>query len=107
MDCKTVRKNINNFIEDNLEERELQDFIDHISHCTDCKEELSIQFLVTEGLSELESSSSFDIQGKLEEKLNHGYRISRLRHRMKVFMYICEVLVLIAVIVMVIILILK
>lgn len=107
MDCKKTKANISKFIEDSLEGRELREFIDHIGHCEDCKEELSIQFLVTEGLSRLENSSSFDIQGRLNEKLKRGDRIAKARQSINLFMYGCELLVFIAVIVMAVILILR
>lgn len=107
MDCRQTRKLITPFIEDKLKERELKDFIDHIGQCPECKEELSIQFLVTEGLSQLEESSSFDIQGRLEEKLKKGRRSFLAGKRMIWLMYLCEIAAILAVTIMVAILIFK
>ena len=65
MTCKDVEKLIPIFIKDELNYRELEQFIDHIENCPDCKEEMSIQFLVTEGMVRLEDGSAFDLNLEL------------------------------------------
>ena len=49
MTCKETEKMIPLFLKDELETEELREFMEHIESCEDCKEELTIQFLVTEG----------------------------------------------------------
>lgn len=66
MTCKDVEKLIPIFIKDELNYRELEQFIDHIETCPDCKEEMSIQFLVTEGMVRLEDGSAFDLNWELK-----------------------------------------
>ena len=65
MTCKDVEKLIPIFIKDELTYRELEQFIDHIENCPNCKEEMSIQFLVTEGMVRLEDGSAFDLNLEL------------------------------------------
>ena len=65
MTCKDVEKLIPIFIKDELNYRELEQFIDHIENCPECKEEMSIQFLVTEGMVRLEDGSAFDLNLEL------------------------------------------
>lgn len=69
MECKEVQRKIKNFIEDDLESREMLTYIEHIRNCPDCKEELSIEFLVVTGLQRLDSAESFDLQNELEDKI--------------------------------------
>ncbi len=65
MECKTVQKQIPLFLKDQLDEEEILDFVDHIESCHDCNEELTIQFLTTEGLNRLEEGGDFDLNHEL------------------------------------------
>lgn len=65
MTCKDAEKLIPIFINNELNYRELEQFIDHIEDCPDCKEEMSIQFLITEGMVRLEDGSAFDLNWEL------------------------------------------
>ena len=49
MNCKEFEKNIPDFIAGKLDFQTLQEFGEHMRECPGCKEELVIQFLVTEG----------------------------------------------------------
>ncbi len=69
MDCKEAEKRIPPFLQDELDGAELEEFIDHVENCPECKEELSIQFLVTEGLERLEDGNNFNLQKELVMKL--------------------------------------
>ena len=59
MNCKEFEKNIPDFIAGKLDFQTLQEFGEHMRECPGCKEELVIQFLVTEGMQRLEA------QGKI------------------------------------------
>ena len=48
MNCKEFEKNIPEFIAGKLDFLTLQEFGEHMQECPGCKEELVIQFLVTE-----------------------------------------------------------
>ena len=75
MDCKQVEKMIPQFLDDDLTTEELREFMEHIENCTDCKEELTIEFLVSEGLVRLENGAVFDLQKELSE-MHCGCRTS-------------------------------
>ena len=53
MNCKEFEKNIPEFIAGKLDFLTLQEFGEHMRECPGCKEELVIQFLVTEGMQRL------------------------------------------------------
>lgn len=69
MNCKKVTKLIPAFIQDELPVRELEMFLEHVDECPECKEELTIQLLVREGLSSLEAGDDFDIKQEIEQKM--------------------------------------
>lgn len=107
MNCKETRKNINRFIEDELEGRPLQDFMRHVTDCEECREELAIQYLVSEGIQHLEKGSTFDLQGQLEKKMESAGKRIRARKRVIAFMYLIEAVAILAVILMTVLVILK
>ncbi len=61
MDCKEVQKNIAAFLNGELQGKDAERFLNHIENCEECKEELSIQYLVREGTARLEGGGSFDL----------------------------------------------
>ena len=78
MDCKDEVKMIPVFLQDELDIKVLHQFIEHIDGCPECMEELSIQFLVAEGLERLEAGNNFNLQKALTT------RLSDARHQIKV-----------------------
>ena len=70
LNCKQTEKLINHFIGDNMENRTKWQFLDHVESCPLCKEELSIQFLVTKGMQRLENGDTFDLNRELRSKIN-------------------------------------
>ena len=74
MNCKEFEKNIPDFISGKLDFLTLQEFGEHMEKCPGCKEELVIQFLVTEGMQRLEDGDAFDLQKELEVRLLEARR---------------------------------
>ena len=74
MNCKEFEKNIPDFISGKLDFLALQEFGEHMEKCPGCKEELVIQFLVTEGMQRLEDGDAFDLQKELEVRLLEAKR---------------------------------
>ena len=93
MDCKQVEKMIPQFLDDDLTTEELREFMEHIENCTDCKEELTIEFLVSEGLVRLENGTVFDLQKELSERIATAERHLHWRENVHMFLYILEGLV--------------
>lgn len=84
MNCKEAEKTIPSFLNDELDGDDLADFLEHIEECPECKEELSIQFLVSEGLEQLERGNNFNLQEALLETLDSAddkIRMNRLLRR--------------------------
>ncbi|MDE6739955.1 MAG: zf-HC2 domain-containing protein [Lachnospiraceae bacterium] len=88
MNCKEAEKKIPSFLQDDLDGSKLEEFVEHVENCSECKEELSIQFLVTEGLERLEEGNNFNLQEELLMKLvGAEHRINV--HRMLWYILLC------------------
>lgn len=72
--CKEFEKLIPGFIARKLDYPTLNGFYDHWEQCDECKEELSIQFLVREGMQRLEKGDAFDLQSELNQRLEEARR---------------------------------
>lgn len=81
MDCKEFEKKIPLFLQNSLDYDTVEQFQEHMSTCKACKEELSIQFLVTEGIKHLEKGDNFDLDGEFRSRID----ASRRSHRRKGF----------------------
>ena len=60
----------------------MKKFSEHMEQCENCKEELVIQFLVTEGVQRLEDGSAFDLQRELDQRMNETKRKIRVHGKM-------------------------
>ena len=78
MTCKRVEHLVPSFLNDELDVDELRDFLAHVKTCEMCREELTIDFLVKEGLLRLEEGSVFDLNREL------GARMGMAEHKLKV-----------------------
>lgn len=87
MTCKEAEKLIPLFLKDDLDTEELRDFLEHTEHCGECKEELTIQYLVSEGLSRLEQGSVFDLNRELKARIDGAEHVLRRRERWQGILY--------------------
>lgn len=72
---------------DDLDTEELRDFIEHIESCDACKEELTIEFLVDEGVKRLETGNVFDLNKELNLRVEEANKDLRLREGMQWLYY--------------------
>ena len=106
MTCKDVEKLIPIFIKDELNYRELEQFIDHIESCPSCKEEMSIQFLVTEGMARLEDGSAFDLNQELRNLMDISKSRIRVHKGMQYLGIGIEIVALIAILAVIVVILL-
>ena len=69
MNCKETEKMIPSFLGKQLSCRELNQFLLHVEECSDCMEDLTIQYLVMIGSSLIEEGKSFHLKKALNELL--------------------------------------
>lgn len=77
MDCKEFVKEIPDFIDRKQNYFKLRDFCGHMDTCLECREELVIQFLVTEGMLRLEDGDTFDLQRELDARMEEAKKAIR------------------------------
>ena len=65
LNCKDCEKLIPDFLADKLDSVTAEKFIAHIEQCQECMEEVSIQFLITEGMNRLEQGNTFELAKEL------------------------------------------
>ena len=82
INCKTFEKLIPDFLADRLDNDMAEAFIAHLEGCENCREELSIQYLVYAGLPKLETGETFNLNNelisKIESERNHVIRRKKL-----------------------------
>lgn len=68
MTCKQVENLVMPYIQGKLADEKLEDFLDHLENCPNCKDELETYYIVDVGLKQLDSDSTiYDIKGNLEQ----------------------------------------
>lgn len=72
MNCRECQKRISDYLDDKIDRKELESFINHVHSCTDCYEELEIMFTLTVGLIQLEEEeiNSYNFKLALRDKLD-------------------------------------
>ena len=55
MDCLECKKKIIPYLDYELDDEELNDFVNHIESCKSCREDLEVYYLVTEGVGLLDN----------------------------------------------------
>ena len=82
MTCKEVEKIIPSFIDRTLDEDRLEELMEHMDTCEICKEEFSIQLLVSEGMERLESGSSFNLSHSVKRRMEMGRNQLRTKEKL-------------------------
>ena len=74
MDCKTAQQKITPYIERQLNDRETEEFIEHVRGCKACSEELEVYFTIYYALTQLakEESDTYNIKELLEKNLKQA-----------------------------------
>ncbi|SFC36456.1 anti-sigma factor family protein [Butyrivibrio sp. YAB3001] len=93
MTCKNADKIITQFLDDDLNNQELGDFLNHIDNCPECKEELTIQFLVKVGMKRLEDGNNFNLKYELDNMLGDARKRLNMRRYLFFASLILEFLV--------------
>ena len=69
MKCKDFEKKIPTFIDSTIEYTELKEFVDHVDKCAECREELDIQLLVSEGIARLNDGGALDLRYEVDKRM--------------------------------------
>ncbi len=64
----------------------------HMEECENCREELSIQFLVNVGLINLEAGNTFDLQEELNMAMEEAHKKVQLYHFLQQSLFVLELI---------------
>ena len=95
MNCKQFQKYIPQFIADELNIKETEGFLSHVSACKECAEELETMHLLQVGLLQLDSDEredSYNFKGLLRDKLAMAEKRCVKAHRAKKIRYAIVIL---------------
>ena len=81
MDCREFEKWIPDFIGRKMDYLTLKAFRKHMRECKNCKEELTIKFLIDEGLVRLEEGNTFDLNLELRKRIYEAEKKIRRHDR--------------------------
>ena len=80
MDCKDEEKMIPVFLQDELDIKVLNQFIEHIDECPECMDVLCFVFVGADGLERLEAGNNFNLQKALTTRLSDARYQIKIRH---------------------------
>lgn len=75
MDCKRAQSMVTPYILKKLNDKELEEFLEHVANCRECYEELEIYFTVHYTLQRLddeEGSTVYDVENALQNSLEES-----------------------------------
>lgn len=98
MDCREFQNLIPVFMENKMNRRQAEEFFEHMDSCAECKEELRIQYLISEGMARLEDGKNFDLNNDLDSKIEKTRKGLKNRLITNLVIYGLEVIGILAVI---------
>lgn len=90
-DCKQIEKEVPLYLQQKLTVKDTKAFIEHIQNCPTCKEELTIQYMVSEGLTKAETDNEYNLLKGLEQKLEASLQMIK-KYRVTLFFVILFVI---------------
>lgn len=103
MNCNEARRLITPFVNRELSDREMEQFLSHIENCSECRDELDIYFTVYRALDFLDSGvhHEFNLKKMMEDDIRTAklgiFRRKIIRMMRLCIMIVAEVLLLISV----------
>lgn len=88
MDCKEAQGCIHLFLKDELDRETEFRLVEHIRSCSECKEELTVEYLLAEGISRLENAENIDVQSELDDRLNRTITRRKVYKQLKAGLFL-------------------
>lgn len=100
MNCREAERLVIPYIEDELSDEELQEFLEHMENCPDCREELEIYYTANVGIRQLDSETdNYNIKGALEATVEQSRQRLQLKRLVKIAKYAAATLTMMALII--------
>ena len=88
MNCKETQRCMRQFLEDELDADTAREFIMHVRSCKECMDELTIEYLISGGMQELENTDDIDVQMELEKRLVVANQMKAHRSQLKAGLFV-------------------
>lgn len=88
MDCKETQRYMRQFLENELDADTAREFILHVRSCKECMDELTIEYLISGGMQELENTDDIDVQMELEKRLVSVNQVKAHRSQLKAGLFV-------------------
>lgn len=93
MDCITFNKEIDAFLNDRLDDEELNEFLNHLKSCSGCCEELEINYIVHEAMIRLgKNDSGFNLASAYRHELKNSQEYMEMRKRLMLVSFVFRTL---------------
>ncbi len=97
MTCKEAEQMVMPYINDELTDKELSSFLEHIGTCASCYEELEIYYTLYAGLAQLDSDSdNFDMHNLLPDALHASQMHIRGKKILNIYYVLSQTLAMLA-----------
>lgn len=100
MKCMEVEKEIPLFLENKLQGKEIREFVEHIEGCKECREELSVHFLASEGIDIIEEGESFDLDKEIDSRLYGALKTYETKYFWRMLLLMTEGIAILIIIVL-------
>lgn len=85
INCKTAEKEIASYLNGTLKSKDALDLIRHVEECPLCHEELTIQYLVSVGLNDLDDLDNLDVDSMIKRSkhdIMHALHVDDMAERL-------------------------
>lgn len=76
------------FLENKLDVDTAREFILHVRSCKECMDELTIEYLISGGIQELENTDDIDVRMELEKRLVVANQMKAHRSQLKAGLFV-------------------
>lgn len=101
--CKDAERLVIPYIRHELDDEVVEEFLEHVDSCENCKEELEIYYTVEAGIRQLDSDAEhYNIKGDMEANIQSSkQRLYNLR-LLKICRYAVDTLMIVSMLVMIV-----
>ena len=91
--CSEAQKLIPLFLDDDLDNLGLSEFLSHVDNCPDCREELMIQLLVKVGMERLEDGNTFNLNKEYDNLISESRKKLSMRMSLVFLSFVLKIAV--------------
>ena len=93
MECRDFQKTVGPYLSENIDDSELNDFLNHVDQCESCREELELEYIINKGPEIIDSAeSNYDITANFRNRLEDENHYIRFRKKFLILRYIMDTL---------------